>query len=292
MKHFGLNAETPRDLTKWDNILSRIANPKAEVNVALVGKYLGIGDAYKSLDEALQHAGIANQVKVNAQWLDASDFEKGNVEKALAGADAVLVPGGFGERGVAGKIAAIRYARENNVPYLGICYGMQLACIEFARHALGLKEATSTEFSTYQDKDGKGPLVGLMTEWARGNTTESRTADGDLGGTMRLGAYECDILKGSLAEKVYGATRISERHRHRYEVNMAYREAFEAKGMKFTGLSPSGQLPEIVEIEGHPWFIGVQFHPEFKSRPFDAHLLFASYIAAAIARKQKLKKAA
>jgi CTP synthase len=292
MKHFGLESKAPRDLSKWDTILERIANPKAEINVALVGKYMGIGDAYKSLDEALQHAGIANQVKVNAHWIDASDFEKGDVSKALAMADAVLVPGGFGERGVAGKIAAIRYARENNVPYLGICYGMQLACIEFARNVLGISHATSTEFATYDDKDGKGPLVGLMTEWARGNTTESRSADGDLGGTMRLGAYDCEILKGSLAEKVYGATHISERHRHRYEVNMGYREAFEAKGLKFTGLSPRGHLPEIVELEGHPWFIGVQFHPEFKSRPFGAHPLFASYIAAAIARKQKLKKVA
>lgn len=292
MKHFDLKSKAPMDLKKWDNILHRIENPKSEIHVALVGKYLGIGDAYKSLDEALQHAGIANQVKVHANWIDASGFEKENIAKELAFADAVLIPGGFGERGVKGKIAAIRHARENNIPYLGICYGMQLACIEFARNVLDLHDATSTEFSSYEDKDGKGPLVGLMTEWARGNVTESRTADGDLGGTMRLGAFECEIKKGSLAAKVYGKTHISERHRHRYEVNMAYREAFEAKGMKFTGLSPRGHLPEIIELENHPWFIGVQFHPEFKSRPFDAHPLFAAYIGAAIARKQKSKKAA
>jgi CTP synthase len=274
--------QTPPDLTKWDDILKRVQNPTAEITVAIVGKYTGMGDAYKSLSEALDHAGIANQARVNVRWIDASGFEKEDVARALHDVDAVLVPGGFGERGVGGKLAAIAYARENKKPYLGICFGMQLAVIEFARNVLGIKDAASTEFGPYEDENGKGPLVGLMTEWLRGNVLETRRQDGDLGGTMRLGAYECDIAPGSLAQQVYGQTQISERHRHRYEVNIAYRDDLEKGGMLLSGLSPSGHLPEIVELEGHPWFMGVQFHPELKSRPFAPHPLFASFVKAAL----------
>jgi len=276
------------DLSKWDDILKRVQHPKGEVTVAIVGKYTGIGDAYKSLSEALDHAGIANQAQVHVRWIDASGFEKEDVAKALSDADAVLVPGGFGERGVGGKLAAIQYARENKKPYLGICFGMQLAVIEFARNKLGIKDAASTEFTPYDDKAGIGPLVGLMTEWLRGNVLETRNLGGDLGGTMRLGAYECEIAKGSLAAQIYGETHISERHRHRYEVNMAYREQLEKAGLIFSGLSPSGHLPEIVELKDHPWFVGVQFHPELKSRPLAPHPLFASFVKAALkAEKSK-----
>jgi CTP synthase len=292
LKMFGIEDKKAPDLKKWNDILERVQHPKGEVNIAMVGKYMGMGDAYKSLTEALDHGGIANQVKVNVQWVDAAAFEKDNAAKALADADAILVPGGFGERGVAGKMAAIQYAREYKKPYLGICFGMQLACIEFARNVLGMKDATSTEFGTYEGKDGKGPLIGLMTEWLRGNTVETRQEGGDKGGTMRLGAYDCEIAKGSLAEKIYSATRISERHRHRYELNAAYRDVFEKEGLLFSGLSPNGQLPEIVELKDHPWFVGVQFHPELKSRPFAPHPLFSSFIQAALAKSAAKKKAA
>jgi CTP synthase len=293
LKSFGIADKhgTP-DLSKWDEILNRIQNPKGEVTVAIVGKYTGIGDAYKSLSEAIDHAGIANQLRVHVRWVDAAGFEKEDVAKTLADVDAILVPGGFGERGVNGKLAAITYARENNKPYLGICFGMQLAVIEFARNVLGMKDAASTEFGPYTDKNGKGPLVGLMTEWLRGNMLETRRQDGDLGGTMRLGAYDCEIAKGSLAEEAYSSSHISERHRHRYEVNIQYREEFEEKGLVFSGMSPGGQLPEIVEMKKHPWFIGVQFHPELKSRPFAPHPLFAAFIKAAFKGKSEHKKKA
>ena len=215
-------------LSRWDEILKRVQHPKSEVTVAIVGKYTGIGDAYKSLTEALDHAGIFNQARVHVRWIDAAGFEKEDVAKALRDVDAVLVPGGFGERGVNGKLAAISYARENNKPYLGICFGMQLAMIEYARNVLGIQDASSSEFGPYEDRDGLGPLVGLMTEWKRGTVLETRRHDGDLGGTMRLGAYECDLTPGSLAAKIYDADAISERHRHRYEVNVQYRPQFEA----------------------------------------------------------------
>jgi len=292
LKLFGIEEKNKPDLKKWDEILERVQNPKTEVTVAIVGKYNGIGDAYKSLSEALDHAGIANRAKVNVRWVDAAGFEKEDVAKALADVDAVLVPGGFGERGVNGKIAAINYARTHNKPYLGICFGMQLAVIEYARDVLGIKDAASTEFAPYNNENNKGPLVGLMTEWQRGGVIETRARGGDLGGTMRLGAYDCDLAAGSLAEKIYGSKRISERHRHRYEVNMQYREEFEKSGMVFSGLSPEGHLPEIVELKKHPWFVGVQFHPELKSRPFAPHPLFASFIKAAMAEDKKHKKAA
>ncbi len=292
LKLFGIEEKAKPDLKKWDEILERVQNPKTEVTVAIVGKYTGIGDAYKSLCEALDHAGIANRAKVNIRWVDAAGFEKEDVNKALSDVDAVLVPGGFGERGVNGKIAAINYARTHNKPYLGICFGMQLAVIEYARDVLGIKDAASTEFAPYNAENNKGPLVGLMTEWQRGGVIETRARGGDLGGTMRLGAYDCDITPGSLAEKIYGSTHISERHRHRYEVNMQYREEFEKSGMVFSGVSPEGHLPEIVELKKHPWFVGVQFHPELKSRPFAPHPLFASFIKAAMAEDKKHKKAA
>lgn len=292
LKIFGIPEKGKPDLKKWDDILERVQNPKSEITVAIVGKYTGIGDAYKSLCEALDHAGIANKAKVNIQWIDAAGFENEDVEHILADVDAVLVPGGFGERGVNGKIAAINYARTHNKPYLGICFGMQLAVIEYARNVLGIKEAASTEFSPYTSENDKGPLVGLMTEWQRGGVIETRSRGGDLGGTMRLGAYECEIAAGSLAEKIYGSTHISERHRHRYEVNMQYRDEFEKSGMHFSGLSPEGHLPEIVELKKHAWFVGVQFHPELKSRPFAPHPLFASFVKAALAEDKKHKKAA
>ena len=292
LKCFGIEGKGAPDLTKWDDILKRIQQPNGEVTVAIVGKYTGIGDAYKSLSEALDHAGIANQARVHIRWIDAAGFENGDVAKALSDVDAVLVPGGFGERGVNGKLAAITYARENNKPYLGICFGMQLATIEFARNVLGIADAASTEFGPYTDKEGKGPLVGLMTEWMRGNVLETRKHDGDMGGTMRLGAYECNIAPGSLAAEIYGTEHITERHRHRYEVNIQYRDVFEKADMVFSGLSPGGNLPEIVEYKKHPWFVGVQFHPELKSRPFAPHPLFASFVKAALAKSEKKVKVA
>jgi CTP synthase len=283
LKHFELQSKETLDLTKWDTINKRIADPKGEVTVAMVGKYTTVGDSYKSLTEALDHAGFANQVKVNVKWVNARDFEKDDIGKKLKGVDAILVPGGFGEHGVSGKIKAVAYARENNIPYLGICFGMQIAVIEMARDILGVKDAYSTEFGPIEVSDPRGPLVGLMTEWARGNRLEKRGKDSDLGGTMRLGAYDCELKPNSLAHKIYGKKKISERHRHRYEVNSAYIEAFEKAGVVFSGMSPGGLLPEIVELpqDKHPFFIAVQFHPEFKSRPYDAHPLFAAYVKAA-----------
>lgn len=295
LKIFGIADDKKPDLKKWDEILERVQNPKQETTIAIVGKYTGIGDAYKSLCEALDHAGIANHAKVNIRWIDAAGFENRDVANELSDVDAVLVPGGFGERGVNGKIAAINYARTHKKPYLGICFGMQLAVIEYARNVLNIKNAASTEFEEYKSdetSDDRGSLVGLMTEWQRGNVMETRSRGGDLGGTMRLGAYDCDIIAGSLAEKIYGNKRISERHRHRYEVNIQYRPDFEKTGMVFSGLSPEGHLPEIVELKGHPWFVGVQFHPELKSRPFAPHPLFASFVKAAMAEDKKHKKAA
>ncbi len=291
LKIFGIDYQGVPDLTKWDNILNRVNNPHGEVTVAMVGKYAGTGDVYKSLTESLAHAGIANQVKVNIRWIDAGGFENNDVAGILSDVDAILVPGGFGERGVEGKIAAIRYAREMNKPYLGICFGMQLAVIEYARNVLGIKDATSSEFGRQNTKDPRGALVGIMTEWQRGENLEKRSSDSDLGGTMRLGAYDCKIAPDSLAEKIYDATKISERHRHRYEVNLAYRDEFEKSGLIFSGISPAGDLPEIIELKNHPWFVGVQFHPELKSRPFAPHPLFASFIKAAIS-KYSTRKAA
>ncbi|WP_112663361.1 CTP synthase [Microvirga flavescens] len=274
---FGIEAKTPPTLDRWTTISGRIHNPEGEVNIAVVGKYTGLKDAYKSLIESLHHGGIANQVKVNLQWIESEIFEREDPAPFLEGIHGILVPGGFGQRGAEGKIRAAQFARERKVPYFGICFGMQMAVIEATRSLAGIKEASSTEFGPTPE-----PVVGLLTEWLRGNELERRAAGGDLGGTMRLGAYQASLAPGSKVAEIYGTTEISERHRHRYEVNMSYRERLEAKGLRFSGVSPDGILPEIVEYVDHPWFIGVQYHPELKSRPFEPHPLFKSFIHAAI----------
>ena len=281
LAHFRVKSKKKLSLKEWDRIVKRFESPRGEVNVALVGKYTGIGDIYKSLTEALDHAGIENNVRVNVNWINSRVFESADAEKKLQGVDAILVPGGFGEEGVKGKIAAVTYAREHNIPYFGICYGMQVAVIEMARNILGVKDATSSEFSAPVTKDPRGQLVGLMTEWTVDGVKQTRSKDSDMGGTMRLGKFPCEIAPGSLAAKIYGSTKISERHRHRYEVNMNYAEEFAKHGIIFSGTSPDGKLPEIVEIKNHPFFIAVQYHPEFKSRPFAAHPIFASFVKAA-----------
>ena len=285
LEHFNLQNEPQLNLERWQDLVDRSQKPEKEVTVAIVGKYTGIGDAYKSLSEALDHAGMAHKVKVKQRWIDAKGFEKKDIDKKMQDVDAILVPGGFGDRGVQGKLAAIHYARTKKIPYFGICLGMQLAVVEMARSLAGLKKAFSSEFSEYEPSDDRGPLVGLMTEWVRGSVMERRSKESDLGGTMRLGAYECELKEGSKAHEAYGSAHISERHRHRYEVNNAYMEELEAAGACFSGLSPSGQLPEIVELNDHPWFVAVQFHPEFKSRPFEPHPLFKGFVGAAIKRK-------
>jgi CTP synthase len=274
---FGIKDAPEPDLSKWRTITDAIANTEGEVTIAIVGKYTGLKDAYKSLNEALLHGGIANRVKVKLEWIESEVFESEDPAPHLEGVHGILVPGGFGERGSEGKILAARFARKRRVPYFGICFGMQMAVIEAARDLVGLAGAGSTEFGPCAD-----PVVGLMTEWMRGNELETRRQGGDLGGTMRLGAYPAALAKDSQVAEIYGAARISERHRHRYEVNTRYREQLEAAGVRFSGLSPDGLLPEIIEVAGHPWFIGVQFHPELKSRPFDPHPLFRAFIAAAV----------
>ena len=289
LKHFGLEEQAQQsiDLSKWEDVVSRYTKPEdGEVTIALVGKYTGLNDAYKSLTEALDHAGIAHNARVNVRWVDSRVFEKGDAAKKLKDVDAILVPGGFGESGVEGKIAAAAFARENHIPYLGICYGMQIAVVEFARHVLGYADATSTEFAEYKGKDPRGSLVGVMTEWVKGDDKEVRSASGDLGGTMRLGAYDCTLRPDSKIAKAYGAKKISERHRHRYEVNVAYKDEMEKAGLHFVGMSPDEKLPEIVELQGHPWFVGVQFHPELKSRPFNPHPLFKAFVEAAMAHRK------
>jgi len=274
---FGLENKEKPDLSKWEDIVKNVKEPESEVTIAIVGKYTNLADSYKSLNEALVHGGIANKVKVNLKFIEAEIFESEDPETHLHGVNGILVPGGFGDRGVEGKIRAVKYAREKNIPYFGICFGMQMAVIEAARHLCGIKGAGSSEF-THCDV----PVIGIMTEWIKGDKKEERSKDEDLGGTMRLGAYPALLQSGSRIAEIYGATEISERHRHRYEVNTNYREQLENAGLKFVGLSPDGELPEIVEYEDHPWFIGVQFHPELKSKPFDPHPLFVSFIAAAV----------
>jgi CTP synthase len=274
---FGITDARPPQLLKWQSIADAIANPEGEVTIAIVGKYTGLKDAYKSLNEALFHGGIANRVKVKLEWIESEVFEREDPAPYLENVHGILVPGGFGERGSEGKILAARFARERGVPYFGICFGMQMAVIEAARDLVGVKQAGSTEFGPTPE-----PVVGLMTEWMRGNELEKRAANGDLGGTMRLGAYTAKLAKGSRVAKIYGEPEISERHRHRYEVNTRYRERLEEAGVRFCGMSPDGLLPEIIELPNHPWFIGVQFHPELKSRPFEPHPLFASFIQAAV----------
>ncbi|MDQ4060917.1 MAG: CTP synthase [Pseudomonadota bacterium] len=277
LRAFRLEPNGDPELTAWRRISKRIHNPEGEVTIAIVGKYTGLKDAYKSLTEALGHGGIANKVRVNLDWIESEVFEREDPAPFLEGVNGILVPGGFGQRGAEGKIRAATFARTRNVPYFGICFGMQMAVIEAARNLAGVADANSTEFGPTPE-----PVVGLLTEWMRGNELERRMEGGNLGGTMRLGAYTAHLEPGSRVADIYGSTVISERHRHRYEVNMAYREQLEAKGLRFAGISPDGLLPEIVELDGHPWFIGVQFHPELKSRPFEPHPLFASFIAAAV----------
>ncbi len=279
LHHFGLTAPLP-DMSGWADIVDRYQHPEGEVTIGVVGKYVGLPDAYKSLNEALVHGGMANRVKVNIRWIDAELFEAGDDEivSRLEPLDGILVPGGFGVRGTEGKIASVRFARERNVPFFGICLGMQMACIEAARNTAGITAAGSTEFGETTE-----PVVGIITEWMSPEGLQQRGADTDLGGTMRLGAYEAKLSANSHVAAIYGgATTISERHRHRYEVNGAYRESLERGGLVFSGMSPDGLLPEIVERPDHPWFIGVQFHPELKSRPFNPHPLFAGFIAAAL----------
>ncbi|MGE0827974.1 MAG: CTP synthase [Hyphomonadaceae bacterium] len=284
LRHFGVTVAPQPDLAKWETIVQRMKSPDGQVSIAVVGKYTELKDAYKSLIEALHHGGVASNVKVDIRWVESEAFEargEGWVED-LHGVHGILVPGGFGERGTEGKIAAVQFARERGVPFFGICFGMQMACIEAARHQAGLKGASSTEFGP-----AKHPIVGLMTEWVRGNELEKRRAGGDLGGTMRLGAFEAVLTPGSRVSEIYGGQiDISERHRHRFEVNARYREKLEGVGLKFSGMSPDGVLPEIVEREDHPWFVGVQFHPELKSRPFEPHPLFASFIQAAVVQSR------
>jgi CTP synthase len=257
--------------------MHRITQPEGEVTIAVVGKYTGLLDAYKSLQEALVHGGIANKVKVKLEWIESEVFEKEDPAPYLEGVHGILVPGGFGERGSEGKIKAATFARTRQVPYFGICFGMQMACIEAARSLAGVEDASSTEFGPTPE-----PVVGLMTEWLKGNMLEKRQSAGDLGGTMRLGAYEARLEKGSKIAEIYGDTVISERHRHRYEVNIDYKQRLEECGLVFAGMSPDGVLPETIEYPDHPWFIGVQYHPELKSRPFEPHPLFASFINAAM----------
>ena len=281
LHHFAITAPKP-DLARWDDIVDRYQHPEGEVTIGVVGKYVGLQDAYKSLNEALVHGGMAHRVKVNIKWLDAELFEAGDDEIAarLEPMHGILVPGGFGVRGSEGKIASVRFARERKVPFFGICLGMQMACVEGARNTAGISAAGSTEFGETPE-----PVVGIITEWMSAEGLQQRGADTDLGGTMRLGAYEAKLSGNSHVSTIYGgATSISERHRHRYEVNGKYREALEEGGLVFSGMSPDGLLPEIVERPDHPWFVGVQFHPELKSRPFDPHPLFAGFIGAALAQ--------
>ena len=274
---FGIDNAPPPDLRRWETISQSLSHPEGEVTIALIGKYTGLKDAYKSLVEALTHGGIANQVKVNLDWIESDAFEAEDPAPRLEQVDGILVPGGFGERGSKGKIAAAGYARTHKIPYFGICFGMQMAVIEAARNLAGIANANSSEFGETAE-----PVVGLMTEWLNGNMLEQRVAAGDIGGTMRLGAYPAVLSSSSRLSDIYGVTEISERHRHRYEVNIDYRERLEACGLRFSGMSPDGLLPEAVEIADHPWFIGVQYHPELVSRPFAPHPLFASFIAAAV----------
>ncbi len=283
-KHFGIDCDKPADLSKWEKIVDIIAHPEGEVRVAVVGKYTQLLEAYKSLGEALSHGGIANRYKVKIKWIDSEDIEKDGAAAHLNDVSAVLVPGGFGSRGTEGKIKAIEYARENNLPFLGICFGMQMAVIETMRHLAGIKDANTTEIAG----GSCTPVVGLMTEWDKEGAKQIRTKDGDLGGTMRLGAYESVLAPDSLVRRIYGSDRISERHRHRYEVNISYEPVLNKAGMRIVAKSPDGKLPEIVERPEHPWFVGVQFHPELKSKPFDPHPLFVSFIQAAIKKSRLL----
>jgi len=279
---FGIAPAPKPNLARWHDVADRVYNPEGEVKVAIVGKYTQLEDAYKSIAEALIHGGMANRVKVKIEWVDAETFDTEDATPHLQGFHAILVPGGFGERGTEGKIKAAQYAREHKVPYLGICLGMQMAVIEAARNVAGISEAGSEEFDHEIGKKRFEPVVYHLKEWVQGNHKVSRKVGDDKGGTMRLGAYDATLAEGSNVAHVYGGTHIEERHRHRYEVDIKYREQLEAVGLKFSGMSPDGSLPEIVEWSDHPWFIGVQFHPELKSKPFAPHPLFSDFVRAAI----------
>jgi CTP synthase len=281
LRHFGLFKNKTPNLSRWTEIVKRIREPEGDVTIAIVGKYTSLLDSYKSLNEALVHGGIANNVRVHLKWFDSEVFEREDAVQQLEGVHGILVPGGFGERGTEGKIRAAQFAREHKIPYFGICFGMQLAVIEAARHLGGVPQATSSEFGASDHA-----VIGLMTEWMKGDQIEKRRKDGNLGGTMRLGAYPATLVKGTKVREIYGADNISERHRHRYEVNINYKPQLEKAGLVFCGMSPDGALPEIVERKDHPWFIGVQFHPELKSKPFDPHPLFRSFIEAAVAQSR------
>ncbi len=277
LRHFSLPHDREPDLAAWRHIVDTVRGPEGDVRIAVVGKYTSLPDSYKSLAEALAHGGIANRVRVSLDWVDSQVFEQAHAVERLDGVHGILVPGGFGERGTEGKIEAVRFARERRVPFFGICFGMQMAVIEAARHMAGMNGASSTEFGPCEE-----PVVGLLTEWARGNEVERRDANGELGGTMRLGAYPAMLASGSLVRAAYGTEEISERHRHRYEVNVHYRDRLEGVGMRFSGMSPDGVLPETIELAGHPWFVGVQYHPELKSKPRDPHPLFREFVGAAV----------
>ncbi len=282
LRHFDLPFDAAPDIARWQRIVDIVRAPEGEVRIAIVGKYINLLDSYKSLAEALAHGGIANRVRVRLDWVDSQVFEQPDTVGKLEDVHGILVPGGFGERGTEGKIAAVRFARERKIPFFGICFGMQMAVIECARNLAGLPDASTTEFGPCAD-----PVVGLLTEWARGPERETREAGGDLGGTMRLGAYPAALEADSLVRDIYdGSIEISERHRHRYEVNVHYRARLEAAGLRFSGMSPDGVLPEIVEYPDHPWFIGVQYHPELKSKPFAPHPLFAGFIAASVTQSR------
>jgi len=276
-RYFGIAQKRPPDLGRWNEIVERVLKPEGEVTIAVAGKYTGLADAYKSLAEALVHGGIANNARVNLRWIESEIFEQEDPVSQLDSCDGILVPGGFGERGAEGKIAVARFARERGLPYFGICFGMQMAVIEAARNLAEIGQANSTEFGQTPE-----PVVGLLTEWTRGNVRETRGLGDNLGGTMRLGAYPCELSPGSRVEAIYRTGQISERHRHRYEVNVNYKDRLESAGLMFSGMSPDGELPEIVELADHPWYLGVQFHPELKSKPFEPHPLFTDFIRAAV----------
>jgi CTP synthase len=279
LEYFNLKTDKTLDLKMWENVAEFILKPEGEVNINIVGKYTGLADAYKSLNEALIHGGISNKIKVKINWIESEDLTISNIDNKLSQSDGILVPGGFGKRGSEGKILAIKYARENNIPYFGICFGMQLAAIEAVRNILNIDDASSSEFGVTNSS-----VVGLMTEWAKEDQLEKRGIDSDLGGTMRLGAFDAIVKPDTKAFEIYGDKNISERHRHRYEVNNNYCAPLKEKGIIFSAFSPDGLLPEILEIPSHPWFVGVQFHPELKSRPFEPHPLFKSFIGAALKR--------
>ena len=275
LSYFNIKTKKLPNLSKWKNITTKVLNPKKDVNIGIIGKYVNLKDAYKSLDEALIHGGLSNNVKVNLKRIDSENLKPENVKPLLKNVSGVLIPGGFGKRGSEGKIAAIKYARLNHIPFFGICFGMQMAIIEAARNLLNIKNASTSEFG-----NNCTPVVGLLEEWKKGNK-KMKGSEKNLGGTMRLGLYDAILKNNSLISKIYSEKKIKERHRHRYEVNVDYKDAFEKKGLIFSALSPDGMLPEIIELKGHPWFVGVQFHPEFKSRPFTPHPLFSSFIKAA-----------